>query len=50
MIKMSVEALQYSEGKTSTLLKYLRASFASNTEPPLLQISSKQEYTTLKLI
>lgn len=47
---MSVEALQYSEGKTSTLLKYLRASFASNTEPPLLQISSKQEYTTLKLI
>lgn len=34
MIKMSVEALQYSEGKTSTLLNYLRASFASNTEAP----------------
>lgn len=34
MIKISVEPLQYSEGKTRTLLNPLRAIFALKTEVP----------------
>lgn len=34
MIKISVEPLQYSDGKTLTLLNSLRAIFALKTEVP----------------